>query len=729
MDRHWANRGVTALSFVAAFTVAGVAAAQTPSGIHSMCGVAVPFAAGEPRGGGGNVLVVDCTGADGASTTIQSAIDAAVDGDEVVIMPNTCDPQGRWKERVAIVGKGLTLRSSDPVDPATVDSTILSANVGTTPIIRFDAAGVTGSGGEALQFIVDGLTVRDGNGILVAGGIDTTGGAVTIRRCVLRENHRAARVNQGASLLVEDCRFENNSTDSTSSPSLGAAITSQGNGSALVRNCEFLGHASLVMRFYDPFAPNPVLPYYGRLETCEFRNNQRTLVIAESVDIFDCAFITNTGDCIQCNRLNIDESEFTGNSGSAKTIEVLEQATIARSRFTMNSTTAGAIIRSSNASLDLQDCEFSDQTGAYCVQLIQSQGNISDCVFSNLPGQAVSGSLAGDLTIERCAFLNIEPSFRSALEMLDPSFVVRDSDFVGNVNHTSEGGAARVRGGTFERCRFEGNSSVSSGGAIYATGATTIRNSQFLGNTAMSRGGAIMMSDGAVRNCLIAGNTAHTYSGAIFCTVAGVTGCTIVGNRNFQPNSTSYASQLTNSIVWGNRCIADDTYDNAVLALGVKNSLVDGRITKLVQVTPIVSDTIIDGEPGFVDPGNWDDMGTPDDRSDDVFVLGDYHLLSESPCIDGGNPAFVPTAGEEDFDGEARVQGCRVDMGADEFTDMGYVIGDVNGDGVVTLEDLPEFVAKLLAPRGLGSCAADINEDGRTDGLDAAGMIALLTGI
>ncbi|GEM_PF-896371 len=730
MDRHWVGRGISAFALFAAFTCVARAAAQTKTAFMTASVLSAPIAVGAPRGGGGNTLVVDCTGADGAFTSIQAAIDAAVDGDEVVIMPNTCDPQGRWTEHVAIVGKSVTLRSSNPEDQATVDSTILSANFGTTPIIRFDDAGVTGGGGEALQFTVDGLTVRDGNGSAFAGGgVDTTGGAVTIRRGAFRNNYHAVRANLGDSLLVDDFRFENNSTDTSSSPGLGAAISSLGAGSALIRNCTFLGHASLVMRFYDPFAPNPVLQYYGRLEGCEFRSNQRTIVMAESIDVFDCLFMSNTGDCIRCDRLNIDESEFNGNSGGVKSIEFLERATIARSSFSMNSTTAGAMIRSSNAIIELHDCEFSEQTGADCVQLVESQGGISDCVFSNLSGRAVSGSLAGDLTIDRCAFLDIAPSSGSALEMSHRSFIVRDSEFIGNVNQTSGGGGAvKVHGGTFERCRFEGNSTAYSGGAINANGVTTIRNSQFLGNTAMFSGGAIMMSDGSVVNCLIAGNTAHTNNGAIFCTLAGASGCTIVGNRNLQPNSTLYARQLSNSIIWGNRCIADEAYDNAVLAFGVRNSLVDGPVTRLVQVTPIFSDTIIHGEPGFADPGGWDDMGTPEDRSDDVFVPGDYHLASDSPCIDGGDPAYVPGVDEKDLDGDDRVQGCRVDIGADEFTDMGSAIGDVNGDGVVTIDDLPGFVAKLLSPRGPGSCAADINGDGRTDGLDAAGMIALLTG-
>jgi hypothetical protein len=67
----------------------------------------------------------------------------------------------------------------------------------------------------------------------------------------------------------------------------------------------------------------------------------------------------------------------------------------------------------------------------------------------------------------------------------------------------------------------------------------------------------------------------------------------------------------------------------------------------------------------FVDPGHWDDNGTPGDESDDVFVLGDYHLLPGSPCIDAGTSENAPAT---DFEGDARPQGAGYDIGADERT-------------------------------------------------------------
>lgn len=72
-------------------------------------------------------------------------------------------------------------------------------------------------------------------------------------------------------------------------------------------------------------------------------------------------------------------------------------------------------------------------------------------------------------------------------------------------------------------------------------------------------------------------------------------------------------------------------------------------------------------------------------------AAGDVHLGPGSPAVDAGDPAFVPGIDERDLDGAARVNGPRVDVGADEATICGNGVvegaevcddGDlVDGDG------------------------------------------------
>ncbi len=54
--------------------------------------------------------------------TIQAAIDAAMDGDEVEVHPGT------YNENINLLGKAITVRSVDPTDPAVVVSTIINAS-------------------------------------------------------------------------------------------------------------------------------------------------------------------------------------------------------------------------------------------------------------------------------------------------------------------------------------------------------------------------------------------------------------------------------------------------------------------------------------------------------------------------------------------------------------------------------------------------------------------------
>jgi hypothetical protein len=58
---------------------------------------------------------------------------------------------------------------------------------------------------------------------------------------------------------------------------------------------------------------------------------------------------------------------------------------------------------------------------------------------------------------------------------------------------------------------------------------------------------------------------------------------------------------------------------------------------------------------------------------DPVFVdyeNGDLHLQDNSPCINAGDPDYIPEPGETELDGKPRVIGGRIDMGAYEFNQV-----------------------------------------------------------
>ncbi len=88
--------------------------------------------------------------------TIQEAIDAAEDGDEIVV------DIGVYRENIDFRGKNITLRSTDPDDPEVVDSTIIDGgNAGAVVSFR------SGESGEA---VLSGFTITRGGGLLISGG-------------------------------------------------------------------------------------------------------------------------------------------------------------------------------------------------------------------------------------------------------------------------------------------------------------------------------------------------------------------------------------------------------------------------------------------------------------------------------------------------------------------------------------------------------------------------------
>jgi len=118
----------------------------------------------------------------------------------------------------------------------------------------------------------------------------------------------------------------------------------------------------------------------------------------------------------------------------------------------------------------------------------------------------------------------------------------------------------------------------------------------------------------------------------------------------------------------------------------------------------------IDADPCFVLPGYWADANDPNiivepNDPNAVWIEGDYHLLPASPCIDTGDPNYIPSPNETDLDGNPRVIGDAVDMGAYESNyikvEMNFIPKTVNcnskGNWVkahITLPDefLPEDV-------------------------------------
>ena len=111
---------------------------------------------------------------------------------------------------------------------------------------------------------------------------------------------------------------------------------------------------------------------------------------------------------------------------------------------------------------------------------------------------------------------------------------------------------------------------------------------------------------------------------------ATITNCTIVGNLSRDDASGIWIDDcdVNNCIIWDNIIWDDDGDVNQVYPAGgwdVFDCCIEGGWP---STNPYHNPPIIDVNPLFADSGYWDDNGTPEDRSDDIWIQGDYHLKS-----------------------------------------------------------------------------------------------------
>ncbi len=149
--------------------------------------------------------------------TIQEAVDAAMDGAEIILAPGLYTGQGN--RDIRFHGKGVTVRSADPSDPEIVSETVI------------DCGGTDAEPHRAFAFVenedafavIDGLTIEGGYAPIETFGNtqESVGGAVlcdnadpTIRRCVIRHclaaDYGGAVFSRRSSPAILDCEIREN---------------------------------------------------------------------------------------------------------------------------------------------------------------------------------------------------------------------------------------------------------------------------------------------------------------------------------------------------------------------------------------------------------------------------------------------------------------------------------------------------------------------------------------
>lgn len=389
-----------------------------------------------------------------------------------------------------------------------------------------------------------------------------------------------------------------------------------------------------------------------------------------------------------------------------------------------------------------ENCLFNGNTtfgtgGA--VTLSGGGATFTGCVFANNIADFSGGAIGGSnstFTLTGCTFLdNFAGFFGGAVYHFFGAPQVTNCVFQDNVqlNDTvigNDGGGAYYndRGSpVIRRCRFLDNLAADDGGALYATqGVTTVEGCRFINNLAGDYGGAIHNHLGSliVRDSALVANTGFDRGGGISNSSATLTveGCTIVSNRCFVIGGAGIHHQggaglIQGDILWYNR---DLNGQNEAAQVKVVGPLPAARFNCMQGWTGLFGGVgNFSGNPGFVNLNGPDGIaGTADDC---------VEISVASPCINAGDPIFQPVPESMEIDGQPRVMGCRVDVGADEFLVGDPGSGDMNGDGRVDGVDIQPFVSAFL---GMGPaawyCVADLDSSEFLDSTDVALMVDLL---
>ncbi|MHC4158723.1 MAG: right-handed parallel beta-helix repeat-containing protein, partial [Planctomycetota bacterium] len=178
------------------------------------------------------IIVVEPDGS-GDQPTIQAAINAAYEGDEVVLAIGTYNGDGN--RDISFLGKAITVRSTDPNDPDIVASTIIDCNSSSAERRR----GFYFHNGEDSNSVLNGLTITNGYTI-ESGGIYCLDSSPVVTNCLFIRNlayQGGAIRNVGGNPTITNCTFTGNSAR------YGGAIYN-GNNNPTITNCTFSGNSA-----------------------------------------------------------------------------------------------------------------------------------------------------------------------------------------------------------------------------------------------------------------------------------------------------------------------------------------------------------------------------------------------------------------------------------------------------------------------------------------------------
>ena len=422
-----------------------------------------------------------------AASSIQDAIDAASDGDQVLVT------NGVYQTGGEVVYGALTNRVA--VNKAV---TVRSVNGPATTVIRGyqDTNTITGDDAVRCVYMTNGA---------ILSGFTLTNGATLYDQFESLDDHLYSGGGvycESLTAVVSNCIITSCSASDTGGGATGGTL----NHCILTNSSSFLGGGAGDNTLNNCVLANNSAFYGGGIynslaDTCRFAGNSgNTGGGAYYCTLTNCSLTANSapysGGADTCT---LNNCTLTGNSASY----------------------AGAV-----GSSTVNNCALTGNTA------LLNGGGADNCTLSNctLAGNSAvnAGGGANAGTLNNCALTGNAAGYGGGSEGSD----LTQCSLIGNMATVNGGGAD---GGTLNNCLLNGNSAVSAGGGV---NNGTLNNCALAGNAAGYGGGA---EGSTLNNCTLTGNSAVTGGGADSCTLNNC-----IAFYNTAPGGNNYSSSALN---------------------------------------------------------------------------------------------------------------------------------------------------------------------------------------
>ncbi|MBN2209598.1 MAG: right-handed parallel beta-helix repeat-containing protein [Candidatus Coatesbacteria bacterium] len=401
----------------------------------------------------------------GDFTTIHAAIDAAVDGDTVVVHPGT------YCENIEFKGKNIVLRSTAPEDKQIVAATIIDGGQKDTV--------VTFAGTEDESCLLSGFTITNGRA-LYGGGIRGGGMVATISNCTISDNSAYPHLMPGG-LHWWDGKTDNR------------AIIRNSLEWSVGRVCDCQGRISdyTIRRNSDEYSGGGLYYCDGTISNCTVTGNWSEYgggLCACNGTISNCTINDNFG-CYGGGGLygcdgTISSCMISGNDGSY----------------------GGGLEYCCGP---IRNCTISDNRGCWGGGLWSCNGAITNCRISGNSswGEGGCGGLAGcGGTISNCSISgNSSDWYGGGLYYWGGT--ISNCTISDNSAGSLGGGFWRCFRVTIKNCTITGNSAGYQGGGLDSC-AATMSSCTITGNSAAYGGGGLCSYSGTINNCIVWANEA-----------------------------------------------------------------------------------------------------------------------------------------------------------------------------------------------------------------------------